>query len=102
MSSLARGLPGGIQAQGMRRQPMQACLLWGRTAACDPHALGCGSTVDPTWSTVKRQKERHWERHFFFKKKETYVFEMSVFCFLTLSNVVKMFVCFLDVPFFDI
>ena len=41
MSSLAHGLPGGIQAQGMRR-PMQAWVSCseGRTAACDPHDLG--------------------------------------------------------------
>ena len=39
-NSLARVLPGGSQAQGMRRRPMQALVSCpgGRTTACDPHA----------------------------------------------------------------
>ena len=51
-SSLARRLPGGIQAQGMRRRATQGLvlLLWGRTTARDPHALGnaqCGEQRGP-------------------------------------------------------
>ena len=40
MSSLAHMLPGGIQAQGMRRRPMQAWVSCSgsRATACDPHA----------------------------------------------------------------
>ena len=52
MSSLAHGLPGGIQAQGMERRLMQARVSCsgGRTTACDPHALGgdqCGEQRGP-------------------------------------------------------
>ena len=36
MSSLAHGLPGGIQAHDMRRRPMRPGSL---NLACDPHAL---------------------------------------------------------------
>ena len=39
---MAPGLPGGIQAQGKRRRPMQAWVPCSgdRTTACDPPALG--------------------------------------------------------------
>ena len=44
--------PGGIQAQGMRRRPMQAWIAFSgsRTTACNPHALGgtrCGEQRGP-------------------------------------------------------
>ena len=52
MSSLAHGLPGGIQAQAMRRRPTQAWVSCsrGRITACDPHALRgdqCGEQRGP-------------------------------------------------------
>ena len=51
-SSLARRLPGGIQAQGIRRRPTQAWVSCsgGRTTACDPRLLGgdeCGGQRGP-------------------------------------------------------
>ena len=59
MNLLAHGLPRGIQAQGMRRRPMQALVSCSgcRTTACDPHALGgdqCGQHHGPTSSTAQQ------------------------------------------------
>ena len=47
MSSLARRMPGEIQAKGIGRRPVQAWVscTWGRATARDPYALGgdqCG------------------------------------------------------------
>ena len=52
----------GMEAQGVRRRPMQAWVSCsgGRTTACDPHALGgdqCGEQRGPTLSTVQHGLE---------------------------------------------
>ena len=46
MSSLAHRLQGGVQAQGLRRRPMQAWVSCsrGRTTACDPQTRGLDSS----------------------------------------------------------
>ena len=50
LSSLEHRLPGGIQAQGMRRRPMQAWVSCSGGTVCDPHALvgaPCGEQRGP-------------------------------------------------------
>ena len=53
MSSLAHSLPGGTQARGMGRRPIQAWVscFEGRTTACDPD-VSVVSSVAPTFSTA--------------------------------------------------
>ena len=58
MISVAHSVPGGIQARGMRRRPLQAWVSrsGGRTPACDPHALGgaqCGEQRRPDLKHIK-------------------------------------------------
>ena len=66
-SSLAHRLPAGIQAQGMRRRPMQAWVSgsWSgqlpviRTLRV---ALSAVSSVDPTTGTEKRNQRLTWRQ----------------------------------------
>ena len=69
MSHWHSRLPGGMQAQGLRRRPMQAWVSCsgGRTTACDPHALcgdQCGEQRAPTLSTAQQQMEERLENEY--------------------------------------
>ena len=60
-SSLAHRLPGGIQAQGMRRRstPVWVSRSGSRTTAYDPHALGSDQQGEQRGPDLKHSETKH-------------------------------------------